>query len=66
MSISSGVRRKLWAASGGYCGNPAFPEDYLRSGLTKVIYDTLAKKKKKEEKKKELQRHEVRIRVAVF
>lgn len=23
MSISSGVKRKLWAASGGYCGNPA-------------------------------------------
>lgn len=27
-------------------------EDFLRSGLTKVIYDTLAKKKKKEEKNK--------------
>lgn len=28
-------------------------EDYLKSGLTKVVYDTLAKKKKKEEKKVE-------------
>lgn len=27
MSISSGVRRKLWAASGGYCGNPDCHKD---------------------------------------
>lgn len=38
MSISSGVRRKLWAASGGYCGNPACHKDLLQ---TSMMIDTI-------------------------
>lgn len=37
MSISSGVRRKLWAASGGYCGNPACHKDLFTLSETGKI-----------------------------
>lgn len=38
MSISSGVRRKLWAASGGYCGNPTCHKDlFALSDTGKIL-----------------------------